>query len=195
MPEKYEGVHAFLFLYEGDEIRPAAVIENLRPSINRNAGPVFFASAFEGDFQGFAHIAQDDTRAIGDLIDGLLWDAGIRSHYVTEGGHHVNQQAQPMGPTRNSPRFLAIGRVYVNQRPTLVMRNIAAFFGDELDEYGQSLSPFIGASTVIGGFHLLVELGDEDREALDRHVESLRGIDGVGRVEVAVTDTGPMQAA
>lgn len=195
MAEKYGGVHAFLFLFEGDEVPPSTVVENLRPSIDRDAGPVFFASAFEGDFQGFAHIADDDTQAIAELIEGPLWDAGVRSHYVTEGKYHVNQQAQPMGPTRNSPRFLAMARVYVDQRPTLVMGNIAAFFGDELDEYGQSLSPFIGASTVIGGFHLLVELGDDDRQALDRHVESLRGIDGVGRVEVAVTDTGPAQAA
>jgi hypothetical protein len=195
LAEKYGGVHAFLFLFEGDEVPPSTVVENLRPSIDRDAGPVFFASAFEGDFQGFAHIADDDTQAIAELIEGPLWDAGVRSHYVTEGKYHVNQQAQPMGPTRNSPRFLAMARVYVDQRPTLVMGNIAAFFGDELDEYGQSLSPFIGASTVIGGFHLLVELGDDDRQALDRHVESLRGIDGVGRVEVAVTDTGPAQAA
>jgi hypothetical protein len=195
LAEKYRGVHVFLFLDEEDEVSPAAVVEALRPSINRDAGPVFFVAAFEGDFQGFAHIANDDTQAIGDLIDGPLWDAGVRSHYVTEGKYHVNQQGQKMGPTRNSPRFLAIARVYVNQRPTLVMGNIAAYFGDELDEYGQSLSPFIGASTVIGGFHLLVELGDDDRRALDQHVESLRGIDGVGRVEVAVTDTGPTQAA
>jgi hypothetical protein len=170
LAEKYGGVHAFLFLFEGDEVPPSTVVENLRPSIDRDAGPVFFASAFEGDFQGFAHIADDDTQAIAELIEGPLWDAGVRSHYVTEGKYHVNQQAQPMGPTRNSPRFLAMARVYVDQRPTLVMGNIAAFFGDELDEYGQSLSPFIGASTVIGGFHLLVELGDDDRQALDRHV-------------------------
>ena len=195
MPEKYEGVHAFLFLYQEDQIPPAAVVENLRPSIDRDAGPVFFAGTFEGDFQGFAHIAHDDTQALADLIAGPLWEAGVRSHYVTEGKYHKNQLSQPMGPTRNSPRFLAIARVYVTKPPTQVMANVAGFFGDRLDEYGQSLSPFIGASTVIGGFHLLVELGDDDRQELDRHVESLRGIDGVGRVEVAVTDTGPTQAA
>jgi hypothetical protein len=195
LAEKYRGVHAFLFLFEEEEVPPSTVVENLRPSIDRDAGPVFFASAFEGDFQGFAHIAHDDTHAIGDLIDGPLWDAGVRSHYATEGKYHVNQQGHAMGPTRNSPRFLAIARVYANQRPTLVMGNIATSFGDQLDDDGQSLSPFIGASTVIGGFHLLVELGDDDRRALDQHVESLRGIDGVDRVEVAVTDTGPTQAA
>ena len=195
MAEKYRGVHAFLFLFEGDEVPPAVVVENLRPSINRDRGPLFFAGTFEGDFQGFAHIAGDDTEAIADLIDGPLWNAGVRSDKATEGTYHVNQQGQPMGPTRNSPRFLAMARVHVNKRPKEAMRSIADYFGDELDEYGQSLSPFIGASTVIGGFHLLVELGDDDRRALDRHVESLRGIDGVGRVEVAVTDTGPAQAA
>jgi hypothetical protein len=57
-----------------------------------------------------------------------------------------------MGPTRNTPSFIAICRVTVNQRPLLVMGNIASFFGDELDAYGQSQSPFIGASTVIADF-------------------------------------------
>jgi hypothetical protein len=195
LAEKYRGVHAFLFLFEGDEVPPSTVVENLRPFIDRDAGPVFFAGTFEGDFQGFAHIAGDNTRAIADLIDGRLWDAGVRSDYATEGQYHVNHQGHAMGPTRNSPRFLAMARVHVNKQPKQAMQDIADSFGDELDEYGQSLSPFIGASTVIGGFHLLVELGDDDRRALDRHVESLRGIDGVGRVEVAVTDTGPAQAA
>jgi hypothetical protein len=195
LPEKYEGVHAFLFLYQEDEIPPAAVVENLRPSINRDAGPVFFVGTFEGDFQGFAHIAHDDTQAVGDLIARPLWEAGVRSHYVTEAKYHKNQQGQAMGPTRYSPRFLAIARVYVSQPPTQVMENVARSFGDRLDQYGESLSAFIGASTVIGGFHLLVELGDDDRQELDRHVESLRAVDGVGRVEVAVTDMGPTQAA
>ena len=196
MPAKYDSdIHAFLFLFEGDETPPAVVVDRLRPSIDRDAGPVFFAATFEGDFQGFAHIAERDTKALADLIDGRLWDAGVRSHHATEGKYHVNQQGQAMGPTRNSPRFLAIARVYVNQRPTEVMGNIADSFGDRLDAYGQSLSAFIGSSTVIGSFHLLVELGDDDRQALDQHVESLRGVAGVGRIEVAVTDTGPGQAA
>jgi len=192
----YEGVHIFAFLYEGDETPPAAVIESLRQYIDREAGPVYFAAAFDGDFQGFAHIVQDDTRAGGNLIDGLLWDAGIHSDYVVEGQWHENPQGHAMGPTRNSPRFLAMARVCVSQRPSEVMGNIATYFGDELDEQGQSRSPFIGASTMIGGgFHLLVELGDDDREALNRYVELLRGIDGVDRVEVAVVDTGSTRAA
>jgi hypothetical protein len=192
--EKYAGVHAFFFLHEEDEISPETVIANLQQYIDRQVGPVFFAARFEGSFQGFAHVAADDARALGNFIDGL-WDAGIHSHKATEGKFHVNAQDQPMGPTRNSPRFLAICRVTVNQRPTRVMRNIATFFGDELDPNGQSLSPFIGASTMIADFHLLVELGDDDREALSGHVQSLSGIDGVDGVEAAVTDTEAMQAA
>jgi hypothetical protein len=196
LPGPYEGVHIFAFLYEGDETPPAAVIEHLGHYIDRERGPVYFAAVFDGDFQGFAHIVQDDTREGGNLVDGLLWDAGIRSDYVVEGQWHVNPQGHAMGPTRNSPRFLAMARVSVSQRPSEVMGSIAAYFGDELDEQGQSRSPFIGASTMIGGgFHLLVELGDDDREALNRYVESLSGVDGVGRVEVAVVDTGSTQAA
>jgi hypothetical protein len=62
LPGQYEGVHVFAFLYEEDEILPATVMGNLQPQINREVGPVYFASFFEGDFQGFAHIAQDDAR-------------------------------------------------------------------------------------------------------------------------------------
>jgi hypothetical protein len=192
---KYDGVHAFVFLREGDEVSPGAVIENLQRYINRQAGPVFFASRFEGDFQGFAHIAGDDARALGTFVGGDLWEAGIHSHNATEGQWHVNGHNQTMGPTRNTPSFIAICRVTVNQRPLLVMGNIASFFGDELDAYGQSQSPFIGASTVIADFHLLVELGDDDPEALSRHVQSLSRVDGVVGVEAAVAGTEATPAA
>jgi hypothetical protein len=195
LPGKFEGVHAFIFLYEEDEIPPTTVVANLQQYIDREVGPVYFASLFEGDFQGFAHIAEDDARALGNLIDGPLWDAGIHSHHAAEGQWYVNAQNQAMAPTRLTPRFIAICRVKVNQRPTLVMRNIATFFGDELDADGESQSPFIGASTVIAGFHLLLELGDDDRDVLNRHVQSLGGIDGVDGVEAAVADTGATQAA
>lgn len=186
MPGLYEGQHAFTFLYQDDEVPPATVVANLQNYIDPNVGPVFFAAVFEGDFQGFAHIAADDPGALGDLIAGPLWDAGIHSHHVAEGRVYVGPPG-PMGPTRLTPRFLAICRVSVNQPPIQVMRNIAVSFNEDI--------PFVGASTVIADFHLLVELGDDDRQALQEHVASLRGIDGVRGVEVAVTDTGSTQAA
>jgi len=198
LPGPYEGVHVHAFLYAEDKFPLESAIENLQRLINRENGPVFFAGPFEGAFQGFAHVAADDVPAVGELFDGLLWDAGIRSDSAVEAQTHVNDVATAMGPrrpTRSRPIFVALCRVYVNQRPTLVMQNIAASFGDDVDEYGESRSPFIGASTVIARFHLLVQLGDDDREALDRHIGSLRGIDGVDRIEVAVSEEGPTQAA
>jgi hypothetical protein len=194
LPGKYDGVHAFAFLYEKDEVPPATVIANLRQYIDPEVGPVYSAFLFEGAFQGVAHVAEDDPRALGSLIDGPLWDAGIHSDYAAEGQWHVNAQNQPKGPMRLTPRFIAMCRVTVNRRPTQVMRNIAGFFGDEVDADGESLSPFIAASTVIAGFHLLIELGDDDREALRRHVQSLSGVDGVAGVEAAVADTQATQA-
>jgi hypothetical protein len=191
LPGPYEGVHVFAFLSEEDEFPLESAIGNLQRSVDRERGPVFFAGLCEGAFQGFAHVAADDVPAVGELVDELLWEAGIRSDYAVEAQTHVNISGTPMGPRRRSPRFVALCRVYVNQRPTLVMQNIAAGFGDDVDKYGESLTPFVGASTVIARFHLLVQLGDEDREALDRHIGSLREIDGIDRLEVAVFEEGP----
>lgn len=191
MPGPYEGVHAHAFLFSEDKIPVESTIENLQRLIDRENGPVFYAGLCEGAFQGFVHVAADDVPAVGELVDGPLWDAGIRSDYAVESQTHVNNSLRPMGPRRRSPRFVALCRVYVNQRPTLVMQNIAAGFGDDVDEDGESRSPFVGASTVIARFHLLVQLRDEDREALDRDIGLLRDIDGVDRLEVAVFDEGP----
>lgn len=195
MPGPYDGVHAFAFLFAEDKVPLESVIENLRRRIDRGNGPVFFAGPCEGAFQGFVHFAADNVPALGELIDGPLWEDGIRTDHAVEAQTHKNGAGVLMGPTRNSPRFVAFCRVHVNQRPTQVLQSIAAGFGDEVDQYGESLSPFIGGSTVIARFHLLVQLGDDDREALDQHIGSLRAVEGVDRVEVAVSDRGPAQTA
>ena len=186
MPELYGGIHAFAFLYQGDEVSPETVVARLQDYVDPNAGPVFFAGLFEGDFRGFVHFAADDPGALGDFIDGPLWDAGIRSHHVGEAKVYGGLRG-PKGPTRRTPRFIAICRIFVNRPPIQVMRNIAVSFNEDL--------PFVGAATVIAGFHLLVELGDDDRQALNVHLASLSEIEGVRDVEAAVTETGPDQAA
>ena len=48
MPGPYEGVHGFVFLYEGDPRPPSEVIDDLLQHIDRDHGPVFFASTFDG---------------------------------------------------------------------------------------------------------------------------------------------------
>lgn len=186
MPGPYDGVHIFGFLFAEAKFPLESAIETLRRSIDRENGPVFFAGLCEGAFQGFVHVAADDVPGVGELVDGLLWDAGIHTDYALESQTHKNDAAVPMGPRRNSPRFVALCRVDVNQRPTEVLQNIAVGFGDDADEYGESRTPFIGGSTVIGRFHLLIQLGADDREALDRHIEALQGIQGVDHFDVAV---------
>jgi hypothetical protein len=184
LPELYGGTHAFAFLYQDDEVPPETVVARLQDYVAPN-GPVFFAGLLEGHFSGFVHFAADNLDALGDFIDGPLWDAGIHSHYVAEGKVYRGLPG-PMGPTRQTPRFIAICRVFVNRPPIQVMRNIAVSFNENL--------PFVGASTVISSFHLLVELGDDDRPTLNQQVASLSEIEGVRDVEAAVSDTGPEQA-
>jgi hypothetical protein len=195
LPGPYDGVHVFAFLFAEDKVPLQSTIENLQRHLDRENGPVFFVGPCEGAFQGFVHAAADDVAGLGELVDGLLWDAGVRSDYAVESQTHKNDAAVPMAPRRYSPRYNALCRVHTNQRPTQVLQNIAERFGDATDQYGESQSGFVGGSTVIGRFHLLVQLGSDDRDELDRHVELLGTIDGVDRIEVAASEGGPTQAA
>jgi hypothetical protein len=204
MPGPYTGQHAFVFLSEEGDMPLATVIDNLQAYVDSvrqpQVGPVFFASLFEGPFRGFAHIAQDDAPALADFINGPLWDAGItgtRGTYVAEGRWHeaLYYGPRPKGPWRKRHEFLAACQVYVNQPPLQVMRNIATAFEDPNRPPEDQDIPFVGGSTVFADFHLLIELGDHDREALDGHVASLRAVDGVVRVEVGFTEAVPTQSS
>lgn len=180
MPGPYEGVHGFVFLYEGDPRQPSEVIDDLLQHLDPDYGPVFFASTFDGDFAGFAHFAADDLEGLVNFTGSTLFDAGIRSDYAAEGS--VFQSAIGLkGPKRKSPRFCAICRVRTNDRPMDVMVAIAEEFGDE--------KPFIGASRVIARFPLLVELGSDDESGLAEAIERLRNVPGVHAMKVGTTDT------
>jgi hypothetical protein len=186
MPGKYTGVHSFLFLYPEDD--PEAVIRRLKELMDPENGPVFFADDFEGPFfRGFAHIAGGSPEELADVVD-QLWDVGVRSDLDTETKVHKTASGTEMGPKRGSPRFCAICRVQTSQRPTTVLRNIADAFGEA--------PPFVGASTVVGRFKLVVELGDDDRQALEEtHLESLRAVDGVvPEFEWGIADTETEQS-
>jgi hypothetical protein len=182
MPAPYEGVHGFVFLYQDDPADPSDVIRDLLEHLDPDHGPVFFASLFEGDFAGFAHFAADDLEGLVDFTGSQLFDAGIRSDYATEGAVHKDTAGTPKGPKRKSPRFCAICRVRTTDRPKLVLQQIANAFGDK--------RPLMGASRVIGGFQLLVELGSNDPDALEQAIERLRKVPGVGVAQVGMTDTG-----
>jgi hypothetical protein len=186
LSDPYGGQHAFVFLGREDDI--SSIIAELQRSgdIDPASGPVYFISAFEGAFAGFAHIAQDDVPALADYLHGRLWDAGIHhGEGAVEGRWHERRDPRPTpkGPTRGLYAFIALCRIFVSQSPFQVMERIAESFGD-------SDPPFVGASTVIGGFHLLIELGDDDREALNGHVASLNSVPGVERVEAGFAAPG-----
>lgn len=182
MPGKYTGVHSFLFLYDDDD--PETVIEQLKEIVDPENGPVFFAELFDGDFRGFAHLGEDSLEALGDLVDGELWSRGVRSDLDTEARFYTSSGAVKMGPKRGSPRYCAISRVKTTMRPIAVMQAIAQHFDEA--------PPFVGASVVIGRFKLVVELGADDRDTLDKALEELDGIEGVARGERGIADTGAM---
>jgi hypothetical protein len=182
VPGPYEGTHGFVFLYEDDLTDPREVVEELREHLDPDKGPVFFAASFEGDFAGFAHFAADDLEGLVDFTGSTLFDAGVRSDYVTEGAVYVSSQSKPMGPKRKSPRYCAICRIRTDDKPKTVLQEIAKAFAEE--------RPFVGAARVIGGFQLLVELGANELETLHEAVERLRELRGVGAVQVGTTDIG-----
>ncbi len=186
MPDPYVGQHAFLFLGGEDDI--SSIITELQRTgdIDPAIGPVYFISPFEGAFEGFAHIAQDDVPGLADYIHGRLWDAGIRhGEGAVEGRWHLSggSSPSPKGPTRGLYDYIALCRIFASQPPVQVMENIAESLGD-------SDPPFIGASTVIGSFHLLIELGGDEREALNGYVAALNDIPGVERVEAGFAAPG-----
>jgi len=185
MTGPYEGVHGFLFLHEKDATPPEEVIEGLTKLIDREDGPVFFASLFEGAFAGFVHYAAPDLPALGQFVNNELFELGVRSDNSTEAVVHTDG-VKPMGPKRHSPRYCGICRVSTTEKPLSVMAAIGETFGNE--------EPLIGASLVIGRFSLLVELGSDDRGRLNEAIEQLRGVPGVGDMRVATADTGAEEA-
>jgi hypothetical protein len=184
LTDHYGGQQAFVFLGRGDNI--SSIIAELQRTgdIDPAIGPVYFISACEGAFEGFAHIAQDDVPGLADYVNGRLWDAGIRhGEYAVEGRWYLSgPRPLPKGPTRKLYDFIALCRIFTREPPVQVMESIAERFGDN--------DPFAGVSTVIGSFQLLVELGGDDREALNGHVAGLNDVPGVERVEAGFAAPG-----
>jgi len=185
VPDPYEGAHGFVFLHEDDGRAPSEVIGDLREYVRTDDNPdlpVFFAATFEGDFAGFAHFAADDLEGLVELTGSILFDAGVRSDYATEGAFYKTASATAMAPKRKSPRFCAICRVRTSETPMVVLDAIAAEFEER--------EPFVGGSRVIASFQLLIELGAADEPSLWTAIERLRSLPGVHAVQVGTTDTG-----
>jgi hypothetical protein len=186
MPGLYEGQHAFVFLGREDDISSIIAALQEAGDIDPRVGPVYFISPCEGAFAGFAHIAQDDVPALADYVGGQLWEAGIRhGDYAVEGRVYLDGRPRvgPKGPTRKLYAIIALCRIFVSQPPAQVMERIA-------ETFGHRDPPLAGVATVIGDFHLLVELGGEDRETLNRHVAALGEVPGVERVEAGFAVPG-----
>ena len=183
MTGPYEGVHSFLFRYEKEGgASPGEIVEALGDLVNRNGGPVYFASEmtpFDDDgFIFFAHTARDTLEEQGTFYDQELWSAGIHTNSVQEQGYHTSSGAVQMGIKRNSPTYCALVRVRVSDRPLTVKDRIAVdLFGEEL--------PFAGASHVTGGWPLTIELGAESVDDLTAAVGQLGDVEGVTRIQAS----------
>lgn len=181
--EGYRGVHAFVFLpLEPD---PAPVIEQINGRWKTAPdGPVVFGGLFEkegSDFGGIVHLAAGTGDELGELLDRDLWELGVRSDTEAEGRVYRDGGNRTRGPRRGSPAFNALCRIRVARaRPGDVLQRV----GDRWD----GKPPFIGGSQLFRRSQLLVQLGDEDREALMGHVAELRAILGetATRFEVGI---------
>jgi hypothetical protein len=183
MTGPYEGVHSFLFRFEKDGgATPGEILETLGDLINRNGGPIYFASEmtpFDDDgFIFFAHTAMDDLKAQSAFYDGQLWSAGIQTTSGQEMDFHTSGTGVQMGIKRNSPTYCALARVKVNDRPLTVKDRIAVeLFGEDL--------PFSGASHVTGGWPLIIELGADSVDDLSGAVAQLSDVEGVTKIQAS----------
>ena len=190
MTRPYEGVHEFLLIRwnQDPQARIEAILRRWEP--DRESGPLFSAAVLAegGDFGGFAHFGRDTSEELGEL-NAELWNEGIRSDYDTEGKVYKDSSGQPLGPRRHSPTFGALCRFVVDQQPLDVLGRIG--------DHWEGKVPFVGASQLLRRSRLLVQLGDEDKDALlGSHVPELRQLPGVVQDDfrVGIIDPGASAA-
>jgi len=186
MVAPYEGVHAFLFIREvdpGDSIRK--IVARLQDGglVNKETGPVFFASDFVGAFKGFVHAGADDLTALLDLLARALWDAGVHCEPALEGtvsGTTSGLPLPPLGPKRQSPPYCALVRIDLRRDPSVDPLEVLNRLRD--------VSLFQGASIVFGDFDILLELGADDYDSLTEAVRNwAKGFPEVERSRSALT--------
>jgi hypothetical protein len=140
---------------------------------------VAFVGQFLGAFQVYAHLKVDDLQQAMQVVDDM-WSRGLR----TESSLELKVSAV-RGPKRASPAFCALVRIRPQADPFVLL--------DRLDEYfapRDDLKTFsYGAAVVSGRYDLLVDLGSETLEELERTVrEDLQGVEGVGKTETSWAD-------
>ena len=176
-PHAYDGVHGFVYIHPQGKA-PEDVVRDVR---KLGKPRVYYASTFVGDdYPAFAHISASTLRKLQDLINGPLWEAGVRTQTAIESGYYV-RGIVPMGAKRKSPGLIAITRLKVHPHR---IDGVLQELGDLDERIG-----FVGASSVTGRDDILLQVTggsiDEVKAALGEH---LPGIDGVIRTSTAFTD-------
>ena len=174
-PYHYTGLHAFGFL-KGAEAGAEEIVARLRDLGEPPGGPVIWAGAFVGDFDGMVHVRveQGELGTLQELIGGTFRDAGFRGRWAIEARVAKTTQedgvtALYVGVKRGTQEIIAISRLKV--RPDSL---------DSVLERLTAIPAFRGASLVFGETDVLLQLGasefDEVARAVERDVQGVEGI-------------------
>jgi hypothetical protein len=178
----YDGVHVFVFV---DHVERDDPTNGLSRAIDALEGveEVRFAARMLGPYAVFAHLRTDDLGAMLDLIDGPLWERGIRCSYANERSVTVTP-AGKKGTKRDSPGVIGLTKIWMEPSGAI---------DDDVEDLLQSLPKYVGptfkgASSVAGDFDILLQLGhDSDVEVVLYAASQVRRIPGVARTETALT--------
>ena len=179
----YTGVHAFVFV---DHVQRPEGDRGLSRAIDDLADvpQVRFAARMLGSFPLFAHLRTEDVPEMLELIDLELWEAGVRCQYATEKAYSVTVDGKK-GAKRGSPGVIGLTRIWVEPAADPSVDEIDQLLQIELPRLGEV---FRGASSVAGGFDILVQLGHPSSlDAVLEAAKSLRRLPFVARTETAIT--------
>jgi len=130
------------------------------------------------DFEIFTAVTHDDLAELQARMDQDFWSAGLRTQTFTL------VSASPMGvPKRHSPDWNAI--VFANAKGAsaeTVLGRIDDVFRDRAEADENRVHFSYAAAVVDGSYDLLVDLGTDNLDELERTVrEDLYPVEGFGR--------------
>jgi hypothetical protein len=174
-PYHYTGLHAFGFL-RGAEASAEDVMAGLREMGAPPDGPVIWAGAFAGDYDGLVHarVEAGELGSLQELIAGEFRDRGFRGRWAIEARVAKKPSddgavALFVGVKRGTQEIIAISRLRV--QPGAL---------DDVMEALPSISTFRGASVVFGNADVLLQLGGaefgEVAASVENEVQAVRGI-------------------
>jgi hypothetical protein len=183
-PYHYSGMHAFGFL-QGVSTSPDEVIGAIRELGEPPGGPVIFAGAFVGDYEGFVHVRAEDLGSLQRAISDQLHGAGFRGFWAIE-QRVAEKQVQTdegtvmlkVGVKRGTEEVIAISALRV--KPGKL---------DDVLEAVKSISTFRGASVVFGQADILLQLGDADFDVVATSVaDEVQAVQGLASASTAFCD-------